>query len=221
MKITEIVKSSILIRDYLKKFEDFPENPIDENLLPVPPYKASSDIRLIIIGQDPTIKDINQRNKIEFALNLDKPGSLRTYITTICKKLGVDYINIYGTNLFKYFYKNPPAGTLQILRNHLLPNLYLLRTEIENYPKAKIITLGEPVLKLLVKDECPSEMTFYWDYNPKTKKSKQDFKFCGKEENHLGKDFFTLPHQPSLVKEFYSNTLDTYLNYINSHIYQK
>ena len=45
--------------------------------LPIPrPYRGSGEIRLIVLGQDPTIKDATQRSAIQVVLNLDKNGSV-------------------------------------------------------------------------------------------------------------------------------------------------
>jgi len=94
MKINEVQLKAILIRDYLKSFRDFDENPIDLNLLPVIPFKVSNDIKLIIIGQDPTIRKEARRELIKTTLNLDKSGSLRNYIETLCEGLNIDFANV-------------------------------------------------------------------------------------------------------------------------------
>lgn len=214
MKINEILNKSTIIRDYLMYFEDSEENPINIKLIPIPPYKISNNVKLIVIGQDPTIRSEKGRARIDMTLNLDKGDSLRRYIDTICQRLNIDFENIYGTNLFKYFYSYPPSDTLKVLESHLKPNLKLLIEEISAYPEATIITLGEPILKLLVKNIKFGKMTYYWDYNKDTRKTNGKFKFSKKSENNLGRRFFPLPHQPSLSKDFYKNTLDDYLDFV-------
>lgn len=216
MKISEIIQESLLIRNYLHTFEDSNENPIDIGLLPVPPFKIGNDIKLIIIGQDPTIRNSSQRGNIDSTLNLDKLGSIKKYIEQICQLLEVNFEQIYATNIFKYFYKSPPADTFEILQAHLSPNLRLLKKEISEFSEAIIVTLGEPVLKLLVKDGHPTKMTYYWDYNSKTKQTNGSFKFISKENNKLDRKIFPIPHQPSSIKEFYSSTLEKYFVYIKS-----
>ena len=48
-------------------------------------------IRLIVIGQDPTMKNEGRRETIETVLNLDKPrGSPYKYLSQICDGLGLD-----------------------------------------------------------------------------------------------------------------------------------
>lgn len=48
------------------KLVHYPETPIDISLNHniIKPYIGSDDIRLIIIGQDPTVKNINSRKKL-------------------------------------------------------------------------------------------------------------------------------------------------------------
>jgi len=218
MNTSEIIQKSILIRDYLKYFNDHDENKIDTELLPVPPFKISNKIKLIIIGQDPTIRHKERRIKIDTTLNLDKSGALKTYIKKICEILKIEIENIYATNVFKYFYKFPPADKLEILQDHLAPNLKLLNDEIKSYKRAPIITLGEPVLKLLIKKDNPQKMTYYWDYNSKTKKTNGKFKYSLPEENLVNRTIFPIPHQPSSNKEFYSKTFEKYLSFIREKI---
>lgn len=214
MHLSDIIQKSILIRDYLKYFNDHEENRIDTELLPVPPFKVSNEIKLIIIGQDPTIRKEERRIKIDTTLNLDKSGALKTYIEKICKILEIEIANIYATNVFKYFYTIPPADTLEILQDHLAPNLRLLNDEIHLYKQVPTITLGEPVLKLLIKKGNSNKMTYYWDYNNKTKSTDGDFKYSLPEDNLLSRTIFPIPHQPSSIKEFYSKTFEKYISFI-------
>ena len=217
MKTNEIIITAKIIRDFLKFNDDFPDNPIDDTFLPIPPYKISNQIHLIIIGQDPTIRNESRRENIDTTLNLDKGGSLRNYIEKICSKLNIGFENIYGTNVFKYFYKYPPSDTFKVLKAHLSPNLKLLKEELSTFPEVPIITLGEPVLKLLSEDVKNAKMTYYWDYNPSTKKSNGNLKYCKKDDNLLERNFFPIPHQPSMSKEFYAKYFDDYLDFIGKN----
>ncbi|HOW31170.1 MAG TPA: hypothetical protein PLP88_06360, partial [Bacteroidales bacterium] len=130
-----------LIRRKLKSENDFSSNPIDLSLGVIPPFIGSSDIKLIIIGQDPTIKNVASRKNITCTLNLDKKNALRTYIHGICSELGITIENVYATNLFKYFYTIPPAETMEVLRSHLKPNLALLQQELEGFKNIPLIAL--------------------------------------------------------------------------------
>ncbi|MBS1495092.1 MAG: hypothetical protein JST55_16420 [Bacteroidetes bacterium] len=216
MNKKEIFDSSLIIRDELKLKNDFEVNPIDTTLLPIPPFSLSDDIKLIILGQDPTVKIPESRLKIKHTLNLDKGGSLRKYINDICIALEISFENVYATNVFKYFYTIPPERTMNVIYSHLDKNLELLERELSNYPDVPIVTLGLPVLRLLTKEN--SEVSYFWDYNRRTKLTDGAFKFCIGSENKLRRDFFPLPHQPSLAKDFYSSNLQDYLKFVKSKI---
>ena len=212
MKTSGIFIKSLEIRDSLKSQNDFKENPIENTLLPVLPFRVSNKIKLIIIGQDPTVKNELSRKTIEYTLNLDINGSLKNYIKQICAGLGIEFENIYATNVFKYFYTYPPERTMHVLHSHLEPNLQLLRDEISAYPKAKIITLGLPVLQLMAGEQA--QVSQYWGYDKKTGKSLYGFSACLPDANKLGRKFYPFPHQPKIVKGFYKNHLSKYINFV-------
>ena len=214
MKEDIIIKTSKEIRNKLKSELDFKENPIDDTLDPVKPYLGKDEIKLIIIGQDPTIKNEERRKEILCTLNLDKNGSLKRYIEeNICFGLGISLENVYATNIYKYFYTQRPATTFGILQKHLKENLTLLVNELDQFQNATIITLGEPVLRLLAGTN--SRVRYFWDYNHETKISNGNFSFSHGIDNLLGRNFFPLPHQPSLRKNFYKNNLIDYINFVS------
>jgi len=168
-----IVDEATEIRDDLKNNK---ENPIvtsspkskssSKYPQPIPPYIGSGEIKLIIIGQDPTVGSIATRKKINTTLMLDdKNAELTKYIEKqICKPLGLSLANVYATNLFKYFYAHRPTSkNVDILKSHLEPNLKLLKDELKQYPNVPIITLGRPVLRLLTNDD-ENELKTYWDH---------------------------------------------------------
>lgn len=192
---------------------DEPANHIIKEYGIVPPYQGNSDIKLVIIGQDPTIRNEEQRKNITCTLNLDKAGSLTRYVEQICEGLGISIKNVYATNIFKYFYSEPPAKTFDVLKNHLEPNLRLLSKELSTFPNIPVITLGEPVLKLLSFDE-KVKVREYWGYNPHTGTSNGKFKLVSANENKLRRTLFPFCHQPSIRKQFYKDTFDKYINYV-------
>ena len=113
-------------------------------------------VRLVVIGQDPTVKNEASRETIETVLNLDKPrGSLYKYISLICEGLGLDLCrHVYATNYAKNFFIRPPT---QIVECNLLHEssqywLPLLKEELSLFPSRPIVTLGEPLLKALLID---------------------------------------------------------------------
>jgi len=78
MNPKKVVVEALKIRNRINSELDSKENVIDLEFDQVEPFKVYDDIRLIIIGQDPTFKNQLSRKYIKKTLNLDKPGgSLR------------------------------------------------------------------------------------------------------------------------------------------------
>jgi hypothetical protein len=180
-------------------------------------------IRLIVMGQDPTVKREGSRETINTVLNLDKPrGSLYRYMSEICDGLGLDLCkHIYATNYAKNFFVRPPT---QIKECRLLDEfglywLPLLHEELSLFPGCPILTLGQPLLKTLVVDPLKAMVRWYWRYSPNWKESrKTDFLYVAPEDNKLRRRLFPFPHQPSLRKPFYRATLKSYLDYMTTYI---
>ena len=173
---------------------------------PIPPFYGNGDIKLIIIGQDPTVQKEKSRADIKVALNLDKKCSIAAYIEEgICKPLGISLDEVYATNLFKYFYKNPPSRYRDVLNAHLEPNLELLLTEIRQFRCCPVITLGEPVLQLLSYDS-KVKLRDYWNYSGKGFKYQQD--------NKLGRIIFPFVHLNSRNKCFYKTNFPEYTGFV-------
>jgi len=217
----EIVAEATAIRNDLKERMDFPHNPIDDSLLPVPPHwPANQNVKVILVGQDPTIRNKVQRSEMKCTLNLDRQGPLKSYVNIIMRGLGISADKIYATNLFKYFYTAPPAETFDVLEQHLLPNMELLKKELQLFPDAIVLFLGEPILRLITHEnhKSSSKMTKFWDYNSVEKASNGYFSFLSGNDNYLERDVFPLPHQPSITKAFYKNTLNSYLAFIRQRM---
>jgi uracil-DNA glycosylase len=183
--------------------------------------KDSRNIQLVLLGQDPTVKKPGSRSKVTAVLNLDKlSGSLYKYVSNICSGLGLELSqHVYATNFVKNFSIKPPAqikecDILDKLGQYWLP---LLKEELRLFPGCPVLTLGEPLLELLLKDKHKAFVHRYWDYKPNWKQNRPaSFSSVAPEENKLGRRLFPFPHQPSLRKEFYRATLEPYLNYVKS-----
>ena len=91
----QIINAVEQIREDFKAHNDFKKNPIDLGLPVIPPFKGNAAIKLIVIGQDPTIQNTNTRNKIRYTLNLDKNNALKTYLVQICAGLGISIENVF------------------------------------------------------------------------------------------------------------------------------
>lgn len=204
----DIVEKALSVRNNLVQCS---VNPIDYSLGIVPPYIGSGDIKLIILGQDPTVRNAAQRAKIKRTLNLDnEKGALRLYVERICASLGLSLDNVYATNIYKYFYTVPPADTLGVLSLHKLPNIALLKEELSLFGECPVVTLGEPVLQLLCGDK--QKVRYFWGYDDAL------FHHIAAEDNVLQRPLFVFPHQPSMRKRFYRDNLDAYLKYMREFL---
>lgn len=194
---------------------------IDFSLDFIPPYsnaQNTKDIKLIILGQDPTVRNVDSRKRIKRTLNLDKPGSLRNYIKLICNQLDINLESqVYATNLYKCFFHQPPADHPQILINHREQWLNFLKEELSVFNDTiAIITLGEPLVKQLVTSKH-KKVSYYWDYIGNSISNKE-FKKVEKSDNLLNRIIFPLAHQPSWSRKiFYKNYLADYLSFLNSN----
>ena len=182
-----------------------------------------ANIRLIIIGQDPTVKKEADRAQIHTVLNLDKPNSrLYKYIHNICVRLDLDMKQqVYATNYGKNFFVRPPTQIreINILREAGRYWIPLLKEELAYFPdQAQIITLGEPLLKALSINSYRPKLRHFWGYTPDWQNSESRYSFVGAAENLLARNLYPLPHQPSLQKMFYQTRLDSYLAFIRKSL---
>jgi hypothetical protein len=186
-------------------------------------FVGTGEIKLIVLGQDPTVKDREKRKEIKVTLNLNKRGSVRNYLTRVCIELGLDLKqNVYATNLLKNFFTRPPTQIKEFdIFEHFVPYwLPLVREELARFPNIPIITLGQPLLRALVVDESKGLVRKYWGYiKDWPDKPLLPFSFVPPEDNKLGRRFFPFPHQPSLRKPFYKATLPVYIDYLRSQAF--
>lgn len=184
-------------------------------------FVATREIKLIVLGQDPTVKDQEERKKIRVTLNLNKRGSVRNYLSRICRELGLDLdLNVYATNLLKNFFIRPPTQIKEFdifaaFVPHWLP---LLKEELARFPNIPILTLGQPLLRALVVDESKGLVRKYWGY-AKDWQENPPFSFVPSEDSKLRRRFFPFPHQPSLRKPFYKATLPAYIEYLRTQAF--
>lgn len=215
--LLQIDKKIIATKKMLMK-DDVLKNDIDFTFNFIPPYSKAdeiSDIKLIIIGQDPTVRRIESRSEIKFTLNLDRENSLKTYLKNVCNTLRLDIDKeVYATNLYKCFFNIPPADDESILTRHFKPWMDLLINEVHVFNNPIVISLGEPLLKQLTHVEN-NKVKHYWDYIGNTK-SGCEFKYLKQNENYLQKRIYPLAHQPTWSRNiFYKTYLKDYLKFIN------
>ena len=186
-------------------------------------FVGTGEIKLIVLGQDPTVKDAKKRKDITVTLNLNKRGSVRNYMTQVCIGLGLHLKqNVYATNLLKNFFVKPPTqikecDIFEVFVPYWLP---LLREELARFPNVPIITLGQPLLRALVVEESKGLVRKYWGYTIDWReKPLLPFSFVPPEDNKLERRFFPFPHQPSLRKPFYKATLPAYIRYLKKQAF--
>ena len=204
----ELSKDTVLWNDIDSKY-DF--------ILPYSKADKVNDIKLVFIGQDPTVRRQESRADIKVTLNLDKGNSLKTYLKKVCEILEVDIDKeVYATNLYKCFFKIPPADDQTILTRQFKIWMDFLINELTVFENSIFITLGEPLINQLI-HSSRKQVKHYWDYFGKTK-SGGNFKCCESFENYLQKRIYPLAHQPTWSQnEFYKTYLDGYLEFIKQN----
>ncbi len=193
------------------------QNDIDfsyDFILPFSKADKISEIKLIFIGQDPTVRNIKSRENIKVTLNLDKGNSLKTYLKKVCDILQIDIEKeVYATNLYKCFFKKPPADDQAILTRQFKIWMDLLTNELAVFKNSFVITLGEPLIKQLVHTNS-KKVKDYWDYIGQTK-SGGNYKFNEPCENYLQRRIYPIAHQPTWNRnEFYKTYLKDYLEFL-------
>ena len=217
---------SIEVRKVIEKLASSEINSfIDTALIPPVPFRGKGKIKLIILGQDPTVQDPEYRKKIKVTLLLNLPGGLRTYIGKICKALDIDIgENIYATNLLKNFFTVPPDKRrkedpefFRKAADHWIP---LLKAEIEEFENVSILPLGEPVLNCLTKSSDEVLIRNYWGYEGPGQYGR-NFRFIKPSENVLSRIIFPFPHIPGLSHKFYRQQMNGYLTFMKEYINPK
>lgn len=196
-----------------KDLPQFESNGIVKGLKSVPPFKGSGVIKLIVVGQDPTIS--KGQEQVTCTLKLDESGPLKSYIESICSGLGITLDNVYATNLFKYVYKERPSRTPEVLAAHLKPNLELLQRELAEYPDCPVITLGQPVLQLLA--DRSRKVRAFWNYGA----CECGYSKLSDSQNELGRVVYPFPHLNSVYRSrsnFYRKNLCGYIDFMKKDL---
>jgi hypothetical protein len=192
-----------------------------DGTLPTPePYQGTGKISLIVLGQDPTVKDPAARKAINTVLNLDKSGSVRVYLAGVCNDLGIKLTeNVYATNLYKSFFVRPPTqiAEVDLFRECIGLWLPLLKEELAPFGAVPVITLGEPLFRALMGGGAAAKVRAYWGYTPEWKtRGPGPFDYVRAADNPLGRAVFPFPHQPSLRKQFYKGRMKAYTSFVRA-----
>lgn len=191
---------------------------INKSLKPPVPFRGRGKIRLIVLGQDPTVQDPKFWDKIKVTLLLDQPGGLRTYLGKICEALGFSLDeNIYATNLLKNFFTVPPD---KFRKGH--PEFFgkasdywvpLLKKELEEFENVPVLPLGEPVLNCLTRSPDWVLIRNFWGYEGPGRYG-DSFRFIPPAENILERTIFPFPHLPGMTHIFYRQQMNGYLDFM-------
>lgn len=212
--VQDIQRAAEAVRDELARRDML--GPHIDTRLPIPaPFMGRGDIRLVVLGQDPTIKNEAGRKNIRTVLNLNTSGALRRYIEQIAKALGLELENVYATNVCKHFFRSPPTviarahgqNVLQLGADLTLP---ILRRELARFPDATLVSLGEPVLSSLVCNGGSPFVRTYWGYD----EPRGMMSAIPASHSRVERTVYPLPHQPALRLSFYKSNLDSFLRFI-------
>jgi uracil-DNA glycosylase len=186
-------------------------------------FGGKGEVRLIVLGQDPTVKNPRSLRTIKTVLNLDKSGNLRAYLSRICEGLGLNLDqHVYATNYLKNFFVKPPTqideiDVFQVFGPIWLP---LLKDELAMFPQAPVVTLGQPLLGALVRPEASPLVRDYWGYTPRWKSGERgEFRHLAPQDNLLRRIVFPFPHQPSIRKQFYRERLADYTAFVREEAF--
>ena len=195
---------------------------IDLSLIPPDPFRGIGKIKLLVLGQDPTVHNPEQRKKLMVTLLLDQPGRLRTYIEDICKGLDLDLEeNVYATNLLKNFFTVPPDSLRKTKPEFFTKAtdywILLLREELEEFKNVPILPLGEPVMNCLKKNPGCDLIRNYWGYEGPAQYG-PNFSYIEPTENILSRVIFPFPHLPGMSHKIYQQQFDSYLAFMKKHM---
>lgn len=182
-------------------------------------HKGSGKIKIIVIGQDPTVKNKASRKNITSVLGLNKPGKMQRYVFGVCERLRIDPLTeLYATNLFKNFFEEPPDYNNGVLHKFFRYWFPVLEAELSGYKNIPVITLGDKVIQYISNKNPDNLVRNYWGYTEDWPRGGCcSMKHIPPNENLLGKPVFPFPRQPSIIKEFYAERFDKYIDYIKQN----
>ncbi len=195
---------------------------IDQSLNPPDPFRGRGEIKLIVLGQDPTVHNPKHRKELKVTLLLNQPGRLKRYMEDVCNGLDLDLNeNVYATNLLKNFFTVPPDSLsktkTEFFRKAADYWIPLLRDELEEFKNVPVLPLGEPVLNCLTKSSDRVLIRNYWGFEGPGQYG-PNFIYIEPTENILSRVIFTFPHLPGRAHKIYQQQLDSYLAFMKKHM---
>lgn len=128
------------------KCEDCAKCAVKSLSLQVEPYiQFGDDFKLMLIGQDPTIRV--KKERVKQVLMLNEPNSqLRRWLSEIFGKENFEAMTIYATNIVKCTFDKPPSSYRgkHFLRPYFENCKDYIVKEITHFKPTLVLTLGEP-----------------------------------------------------------------------------
>lgn len=219
--LEELVQRSLRVRGRLKADPKLGKY-IDEDLHIPMPFVGSGPIKLVIVGQDPTIGSKKGRHKITQVLMLDRGGSLKSFLQDVCAQLGVKLEdNVYATNVCKNFFTDPPRNIkdVKVVKESGGTWLPILRDELALFPETPILTLGEPILEVLLRPDKYHPMKWFWGHRRNWQHNGvHPFRLVEPEDTTIARRFYPFIHQNSKSRPFYKKYSSEYLAFVRKQI---
>jgi len=119
----------------------------------IPHYKQGGNLRVMLIGQDPTI--LRKPERVKEVLMLDESnGKLSRWLKQIFGDDNFHTITLYATNLVKCSFVKPPSssagGSLKFLKPYFDNCKEYLAHELLSFKPDCVLTLGEPAHTLFI-----------------------------------------------------------------------
>ncbi len=224
----EVIQKADLIRQQMLSDADVGKF-VDQHRPEIPiPHLGKEEIKLVIIGQDPTAGPDGDFVDVKTVLRLDRSGPLRRFVMQLCKELGVDLDkNIYATNACKCFLIDKPTSIAKdsgedVLELSAALWIPLLRWELDQFPLATVVSLGQPVLSMLVLPGRPRDMRYYWGHTTHWRQGAiKDFRRIESNHCRLARMIHPFIHQPSEhgpSAPFYRSRRGQYIEFIRGQM---
>lgn len=214
--IDDVVRRSAEVSSRLKTRPDLRQY-MDDGL-PIPrPFVGTGAIKLVVVGQDPTVGMYKTRQRITHTLMLNEGGPLTRFLQQVCGALGVKAKeNVYATNLCKSFFTDPPAKVkdVNLVAETSAEWLPILLDELDHFPQACVISLGEPVLEVLLRPTAQQQMKWYWGHHPQWQVGRTNlFRLVECADSAIARRFYPFIHSNNNTG-FYKMRLNEYLTFI-------
>ena len=94
--------------------------------------------------------------------------------------------------------------------------------ELAAFPGATVITLGQPILRVLIRPEHYHDMKSFWGYDGRWSKGiMRPLGMVQANESTIERAFFPVIHQPSVQQPFYAGRFKDYMAFVREHMEQE